>query len=238
MGDFSAGYQKQDADDTASALLQAFERVGIVRTLAEPNITAISGESGKFLAGGEFPVPVGRDDDGITIEFKPYGIGLGYTPVVLSQGRISIKISTEVSELTSEGAIQVQGLQIPGLQVRRAETTVEMASGQSLMIAGLLKEQTKQNIDSLPGMTNLPVLGALFRSRDYLAGETELVIIVTPYIVNGTNPNRMQTPADGFQVATDMDSILLGRMNRATRAGAAGGPPPGAYQGPVGYVIE
>ena len=242
MGEFFGGYQYDDptADgvNEGSAILQAFERVGLVRTLAEPNLTAISGESGRFLAGGEFPVPVGRDQDGnIIIEFKPYGVGLGFTPVVLSEGRISVKVSTEVSELTNEGALQVTGLSIPGLAVRRAETTVELASGESLMIAGLLKEQTKQTIDALPGMTSLPVLGALFRSRDYLAGETELVIIITPYLVNGTRPDRLQTPVDGLQIASDLETTILGRLNRATRGNPAAAPPQ-AYQGPIGYVIE
>lgn len=227
-----------DGVNQARALIRAFERVGIVRTLAEPNLTAVSGESGKFLAGGEFPVPTGRDQNGqITIEFKPYGVGLGYLPVVLSEGRISIKISTEVSELTSDGALQIAGLNIPGLQVRRAETTVEMSSGQTLMIAGLLKEQTKQTIDGLPGMTNLPVLGALFRSRDYLSGETELVILITPYLVEGTGPNRMQTPVDGLQIASDIDTTIMGRLNRGI-SGPNAATPRQAYQGPVGYVIE
>jgi pilus assembly protein CpaC len=222
----------------ARALLKAFERVGLVRTLAEPNLTAVSGESGRFLAGGEFPVPTGRDNSGqITIEFKPYGVGLGYLPVVLSDGRISIKVSTEVSELTSDGALQIAGLNIPGLSVRRAETTVEMAPGQSLMIAGLLKEQTKETIDGLPGMTSLPVLGALFRSRDYLNGETELVIIITPYMVEGTSPGRMQTPADGLQIASDIETTIMGRLNRATN-GPSAQTPRQPYQGPVGYVIE
>lgn len=232
------GRAGEDGVNQARAMIKAFERVGLVRTLAEPNLTAISGESGKFLAGGEFPVPTGRDQNGqITIEFKPYGVGLGYLPIVLSEGRISIKISTEVSELTSAGALQIAGLNIPGLSVRRAETTVEMASGQTLMIAGLLKEQTKETIDGLPGMTGLPVLGALFRSRDYLSGETELVILVTPYIVNGTSPSRMQTPVDGLQIASDVETTIMGRLNRATN-GAAATTPRQPYQGPVGYVIE
>ncbi|HYC73906.1 type II and III secretion system protein family protein [Brevundimonas sp.] len=234
----ATGRAGDEGVNQARALIRAFERVGVVRTLAEPNITAVSGESGKFLAGGEFPVPTGRDQNGqITIEFKPYGVGLGYLPVVLSEGRISIKISTEVSELTSEGALQIAGLNIPGLSVRRAETTVEMASGQTLMIAGLLKEQTKETIDGLPGMTGLPVLGALFRSRDYLAGETELVVLITPYLVEGTHPNRMQTPADGLVIASDVETTLLGRINRATN-GANAVTPRGPYQAPVGYVID
>jgi pilus assembly protein CpaC len=228
--------------NSAKGMIQAFERVGLVRTLAEPNLTVLSGESGKFLAGGEFPVPVGADTTGkITIEFKPYGVGLGYTPVVMSGGRISLKLSTEVSELTSLGAYSVvsgnSNLTVPGLSVRRAETTVELPSGGSLMIAGLLQQTTKQTIDAIPGMTNMPVLGALFRSRDFLNGETELVIIITPYIVDPTRPQNLQTPADGLRIAGDMSTVLLGRLNKVVNA-PAGANAGRAYQGPVGYVIE
>jgi pilus assembly protein CpaC len=227
-----------------SGCLQAFERVGLLHTLAEPNLTVVSGEAGKFLVGGEFPVPVAQDSSGrISLEFKPYGVGLGYTPVVMSGGRISLKLSTEVSELTSLGAFTLASstggtnLSVPGLTVRRAETTVELPSGGSLMIAGLLQQTTKQNVDSLPGMTNLPILGSLFRSRDYLNGETELVVIITPYIVDPTRPQELQTPADGLQTASDMSTVLLGRLNKVVKApiGANSGR---AYQGPVGYVIE
>jgi pilus assembly protein CpaC len=226
-----------------NACLQAFERVGLVRTLAEPNLTVVSGEAGKFLAGGEFPVPTGADDTGrVTIEFKPYGVGLGYTPVVMSGGRISLKLSTEVSELSSLGAFTLatsstSTLVIPGLSVRRAETTVELPSGGALMIAGLLHQQTKENIDSLPGMTALPILGSLFRSRDYLNGETELVVIITPYIVDPTRPQDLQTPADGLRIAGDMSTALLGRLNKVVNA-PAGANTERTYQGPVGYVIE
>jgi pilus assembly protein CpaC len=234
--------------NSAKGMIQAFERVGLVRTLAEPNLTVVSGESGKFLVGGEFPVPVAQDATGrISLEFKPYGVGLGYTPVVLSGGRISLKLSTEVSELSSLGAFSMTSggstttssttLTVPGLSVRRAETTVELPSGGSLMIAGLLQQQSQQNIDALPGMTNLPILGSLFRSRDYLSGETELVIIITPYIVDPSKPHELQTPADGLQIAGDMSTVLLGRLNKVVKApvGANSGR---AYQGPVGYVIE
>jgi pilus assembly protein CpaC len=194
----------------ANATIQALERVGLVRTLAEPNLTAVTGESAKFLAGGEYPVPVAQDSTGaISVEYKPYGVGLGFTPVVLSGGRISLRLSTEVSELSTQGALtlpgnsQLQGLTIPALSVRRAETTVEMPSGGSMMIAGLLQERTKQSIDALPGLTDLPYIGSLFRSRDFQSGETELVIIITPYLVDPTSPSRLQTPADGFRVASD-----------------------------------
>ncbi|WP_425999161.1 type II and III secretion system protein family protein [Caulobacter sp. DWR1-3-2b1] len=234
----SAGLNK------AKGMIQAFERVGLIRTLAEPNLTVLSGESGKFLAGGEFPVPTGQDVTGkVTIEFKPYGVGLGYTPVVLSGGRISLKLSTEVSELSSLGAYSVSSgagsrtLTVPGLTVRRAETTVELPSGGSLMIAGLLQQTTKETIDAIPGMTNMPVLGALFRSRDYLNGETELVIIITPYIVDPTRPQNLQTPADGLRFASDMSTALLGRLNKVVNA-PVGANTGRAYQGPVGYVIE
>ena len=230
--------------NSGKGMIQAFERVGLVRTLAEPNLTVVSGEAGKFLVGGEFPVPVAQDATGrISLEFKPYGVGLGYTPVVLSGGRISLKLSTEVSELTSLGAFTLASttgganLSVPGLTVRRAETTVELPSGGSLMIAGLLQQQTKQNIDALPGMTSLPILGSLFRSRDYLNGETELVVIITPYIVDPTRPQELQTPADGLRTADDMSTALLGRLNKVVKA-PAGANAGRAYQGPVGYVIE
>lgn len=226
------------------ATIKAFERVGLVRTLAEPNLTAVSGESAKFLAGGEFPVPVAQDVTGATtIEFKPFGVGLGFTPVVLASGRIAIKLSTEVSELTTDGAFSLSTpgttatLTIPALTVRRAETAIELPSGGSMMIAGLLQEKTRQNIDALPGMTTLPVLGSLFRSRDYLAGETELVIIVTPYIVQATSADRLQTPVDGMRVASDHSTLLMGALTKAYKAKPQADTGR-AYQGPYGYVIE
>ncbi|MET0294463.1 MAG: type II and III secretion system protein family protein [Phenylobacterium sp.] len=227
------------------ATLKAFERVGLIRTLAEPNLTAVSGESAKFLAGGEFPVPVGQDDNGrISIEFKPFGVGLGFTPVVLSGGRISLRISTEVSELTNQGSFSISNgagapsVTIPALNVRRAETTVELPSGGAMMIAGLLRETMRQNIDGLPALGSLPVLGALFRSRDYLSGETELVVIVTPYLVDAVSPDRLQTPADGLKVASDPETILLGRLNHAYKTKPSAAPAGRTYQGPYGYVIE
>ncbi|WP_374579595.1 type II and III secretion system protein family protein [Phenylobacterium sp.] len=226
------------------ATLKAFERVGLVRTLAEPNLTAVSGEAANFLAGGEFPIPVAQDRSGaISVEFKPFGVGLGFTPVVLSSGRISLKVSTEVSEISSQGAFTVNNgasgtaLTIPALVVRRAETSVELPSGGAMMIAGLLQEKTKQSFDSLPGMTTLPVLGSLFRSRDYLAGETELVIIVTPYIVDAVSPDRLQTPVDGMMIADDASTLLMGSLTKAYKANP-NAPRGRTYQGPHGYVIE
>ena len=238
-------YEHTGPDGGIAGTLRAFERVGLIRTLAEPNLTAVSGENANFLAGGEFPIPVGRDQDGnILVEFKPYGVGLSFRPIVMSGGRISLQISTEVSELTSDGALTLGGgadnaITLPGLTVRRAETTVELPSGGAMMIAGLLRESTRQNLDALPGVTNLPVLGALFRSRDYLMGETELVIIIEPFIVSPTGRDRLQTPADGLQIAGDAEAIFFGQLNRAygTPAPSPASPSTG-WQGPVGYVIE
>jgi len=227
-----------------SNCLEAFERVGLVRTLAEPNLTAVNGESASFLAGGEFPVPIGRDRDGnLTIEYKPYGVSLAFRPVVLSGGNISLQVSMEVSELSSTGGLTigagtVSAITLPGLGVRRSATTVELPSGGSMMIAGLLQESTRQTVDSLPGVTNLPVLGSLFRSRDYLSGETELVMIVEPYIVSPTSPGRMQTPADGLRIANDAQTIFFGQLNQAYGSPAPTASASAGWQGPVGYVIE
>ena len=224
--------------------LYAFERVGLVRTLAEPNLTAVNGESASFLAGGEFPTPTGRDRDGnVTIEYKPYGVSLAFRPIVLSGGNISLQISMEVSELQAGGGFTLgagtpSSITLPGLGVRRSSTTVELPSGGSMMIAGLLQESTRQTVDSLPGVTNLPVLGSLFRSRDYLSGETELVMIVEPYIVSPTSPGRMQTPADGLRLANDAQTIFFGQLNQAYGSPAPTASPSAGWQGPVGYVIE
>ncbi len=232
-----------DARIRARKVAQALERDGILRTLAEPNLTAISGESAKFLAGGEFPVPTSRDRDGnVQLEFKPFGVGLNFTPVVLSEGRISLKISTEVSELSSDGAFVLQGVggdgvTVPGLKVRRAETTLELPSGGSLVMAGLLSDTMRQNIDGVPGVKDVPVLGQLFRSRDYQKNETELVVIVTPYLVDPTSRKNLALPTDGFAPASDMDTILMGRLN-ATYGARGAEPGDKSLQGPVGFVVD
>lgn len=239
--------------NSVEGMVRALERTGLIRTLAEPNLTAISGESAKFLAGGEFPVPVSRDRDGnVQIEFKPFGVGLGFTPVVLSEGRISLKISTEVSEITGENAfvsqggtvidsnnnvITVPGITIPGLRVRRAETTVELPSGGSMVMAGLLQQSMKQNIDGIPGLKNVPILGALFQSRDFQSGETELVVIVTPYLVEATSPDDLASPTDGFSPPSDAETILLSCLN-ATYGPKGHGQPKGALKGPIGFIVQ
>ena len=244
LGGINAAVGGKFGKTTIAGDIQAFERVGLTRTLAEPNLTAISGESAKFLVGGEFPVPTSETNTGqVSVDFKPFGIALGFTPVVLSGGRISLKLSTEVSELSNVGSFNISSgaggptLVVPALTVRRAETTVEMPSGGALMIAGLLQDKSAEDLDSLPGVKDLPILGALFRSRDYLAGETELVVIVTPYLVSPTSPSDLQTPVDGLNLADDIDTLLLGRLNKSYKhePEATSGR---TYQGPYGYVVE
>ncbi len=244
LGGLNGAIKHTSGSTSVTGDLQAFERVGLTRTLAEPNLTAISGEAAKFLVGGEFPVPTGEDNTGkVSIEFKPFGVGLGFTPVVLSSGRISLKLSTEVSELSNQGSFSLATgaggptLVVPSLTVRRAETTVEMPSGGALMIAGLLQDKSNQNLDFLPGVKDIPILGALFRSRDFQSGQTELVIIVTPYLVSPTSPAELQTPLDGVETASDVDTIFLGRLNKTYKhePEATSGR---TYQGPYGYVVE
>ncbi|MEO1420692.1 MAG: type II and III secretion system protein family protein, partial [Pseudomonadota bacterium] len=252
-GAFTNLIQGQDEQSSLGVALQALERIGVVKTLAEPNIAALSGEPANFLAGGEFPVPVAQDaDGGITIEFRPFGVGLGFTPIVLSEGRISLRLSTEVSELSTVGSftgtsatgvtddgqvITVQDATIPSLVVRRAETTVELPSGGSMMIAGLIESTSSQTIDQLPGLRNIPVLGALFRSRDFLDEQTELVIIVTPYLVEPTAQADLRTPDEGFANASDAKTFLLGKLNRTYGLGER---PIEAeeYAAPVGFIEE
>ncbi len=239
------------------ASIEAFERAGLLRVLAEPNLTAISGEAARFLAGGEFPVPVNSEDGQISVEFKPFGVGLAFTPVVMSGGRISLKVATEVSELTSEGSIStgdtpirnadgtttvIRGINIPALQVRRAETTLEMSSGSSIVLAGLIQERSRHAYEGVPGVMNTPILGALFRSRDFVNSETELVIIVTPYLVRPTSPDRLRTPADGFRNPSEGESLLSGRLNTLYRPGRSaqgeGDQQSAGLHGPHGHVIE
>ena len=288
------------------ASFQALERVGLVKTLAEPTLTAVSGESASFLAGGEFPIAVGQQDGVISIEFKEFGVGLGFTPLVLDRGRINMKVSTEVSELTPlnnfgiggqvisipgtpgipeqrendeiiavdtdgdgfidsaqnvtqflldngvlderpllfreipEGdplIINNSGLTIPALSVRRAKTTIELPSGGSMVLAGLLQENMLQTVNGVPGLKDVPVLGQLFRSRDYQNAETELVIIATPYLVDPTHESKLTDPTKGFVAATDAQTLLTGRLVSAY--GLAGtGVEEKTLQGPLGFILD
>jgi pilus assembly protein CpaC len=226
-----------------TATVQAMERAGVIRTLAEPNLTAISGETASFLAGGEFPIVTGTSGPPTYIpmvEFKKFGVSLIFTPVVLAEGRISLKVMTEISELSTEGALSVAGgISIPSLKTRRAETTVEIPSGGSLALAGMIQEQTKQAINGTPGLMQLPILGALFKSRDYTNNQTELMVMVTPYVVRAVAQKQLSRPDDGFADPNDQSSILLGRLNRIYgAAGQAKTEQPSSYHGKYGFILD
>ncbi|RYD44636.1 MAG: type II and III secretion system protein family protein [Sphingomonadales bacterium] len=201
------------------ASLDIGERSGLVATLAQPNLTAISGETADFLAGGEFPVPIPGNFAGTTIEYRKYGVSLAYTPTVLSNGRISLRVRPEVSELSTEGAIEMQGFQVPALTIRRAETTVELGSGESFMIAGLLNNRSIGAIDKMPGLGDVPLLGMLFKSDSFRRGETELVIVVTPYLVQPVSANDIKLPTDAYQDPNDLQRLLLNQTSNGVTGG-------------------
>jgi pilus assembly protein CpaC len=237
-----------------SATLRAMERAGVIRTLAEPNLTAISGESANFMAGGEFPVPAGYTCDPQTrncqvqVQWKKFGVGLNFTPVVLSEGRISLKVLTEVSELSNDNALtltqqisttQTQTQTIPSIKTRRAETTIELPSGGTLAMAGMIQEQTKQQLNGMPGLMNVPVLGALFKSRDYVNRQTELMVMVTPYVVRAVAQKDLSRPDEGYADANDPSTTLLGRFHRLYGKPDAKNPnASGPYRGNVGFFLD
>jgi pilus assembly protein CpaC len=183
---------------------------GLVSILAEPNLTALSGETASFLAGGEFPVPVSQALGSVTIEYKQYGVGLAFTPIVLSDGRISMRVRPEVSELSNAGAVTLNGFTVPALTTRRAETTVELGSGQSFMIAGLIRNTAANNINKAPFLGDLPILGSLFRSTNFRREETELVVVVTPYLVRPVS-GQLATPVDGYRTPNDIQRDFGGQ---------------------------
>ncbi len=193
-----------------SSAIDLAQKDGLVTILAEPNLTALSGETASFLAGGEFPIPVSQSLGAVTIEYKQYGVGLAFTPVVLADGRISMRVRPEVSELSDAGSVKVGDVQVPALLTRRAETTVELGSGQSFMIAGLLRNTTSNDLNKAPFLGDLPILGALFRSTKFQRQETELVIVVTPYLVRPVS-RQLATPADGYRAPDDAQETFLGQ---------------------------
>jgi pilus assembly protein CpaC len=237
---------------SVQATLRAMESAGVIRTLAEPNLTAISGESATFIAGGEFPIPTGVTCQTVpgagggagsvgqcspSIAFKKFGISLNFTPVVLTQGRISLHVMTEVSEVSQDHSITISGITVPSIQTRRAETSLEIPSGGAMAMAGLIQEQTKLAINGLPGLSTLPVLGSLFRSRDYVNNQTELMVIVTPYVVRAVAPKDLSRPDDGFAAASDPQADLLGSINRIY--GVPGRAEPAQnYRGTYGFITD
>jgi pilus assembly protein CpaC len=220
--------------DSITGVLKAMESDGVLKTLAEPNITAISGESASFKAGGEVPITT---CSGTTVAtqtcstvYKSFGVGLDFQPTVIDAGRINLKIKTSVSEIgnTTNGN--------PSFNTRDAQTVIELPSGGSMMLAGLIKDSTRQSIEGIPGMRKLPILGTLFRSRDFQQNQTELVVIVTPYLVSASAEGQLATPADNFNLATDKQTLLFGRLNKIY--GAPGKKPDGVYHGNVGFIVE
>jgi pilus assembly protein CpaC len=213
--------------------LDLAETEGLVTTLAQPNLTALSGETASFLAGGEFPIPISQDLGTVTVQYRQFGVSLAFTPTVLADGRISMRVRPEVSELSAEGAVRLNGFEVPALTIRRAETTVELGSGQAFMIGGLMRNAQTNSIDRAPGIGNVPVLGALFRSTRYRKNETELVIIVTPYLVKPVTAGSIALPTDGFKAPTDVERVLLGR----TQSGKSGEERPKPTMAPPATVV-
>ena len=232
---------------SVQATIRAMESAGVIRTLAEPNLTAISGESATFIAGGEFPIPTGVTclttatgsvgNCQPSIAFKKFGISLNFTPIVLTEGRISLRVMTEVSEVSNDNSINISGLIVPSVKTRRAETTLEIPSGGAMAMAGLIQDQTKQAINGLPGLSTLPVLGTLFRSRDFINNQTELMVIVTPFIVRAVAQKDLSRPDDGFAAASDPQADLLGSINRIY--GVPGRAEPARnYRGTYGFITD
>ncbi len=235
--------------------LQAMEQAGVIHTLAEPNLTAISGETATFLAGGEFPILNGYSCSATSstpgapttcqpsIQFKKFGVSLNFTPVVLSEGRISLRVMTEVSDISAANALTIpipgsnDSVTVPSIRTRRADTSVEIPSGGSLAMAGMIQNETKHQVNGFPGLMELPVLGPLFKSNDYVNQQTELMVLVTPYVVRAVAQKDLSRPDDGFADPSDPAQVLLGRFNRIY--GVGGTPdPPDNYRGKYGFILD
>jgi pilus assembly protein CpaC len=239
-----------------TTVIQAMEQAGLIHMLAEPNLTAISGETATFLAGGEFPILNGYSCSATSttpgapttcqpsIEFKKFGVSLNFTPVVLSEGRISLKVMTEVSDLSSQNSLTIpipgttNTVTIPSIRTRRAETTVEIPSGGSLAMAGMIQNETKHNVNGMPGLMELPVLGPLFKSNDYINQQTELMVLVTPYVVHAVARKDLSRPDDGFADPSDPAQVLLGRFNRIYGVGGTPDPVTDNYHGKYGFILD
>jgi len=221
---------------TFGGLIKALERDGLFKLLAEPNLVAVSGEEAEFLAGGEIPIPVvqgGATSNNVTIEYKPFGVAVKFTPFVLSENRIRMSVQPEVSEISAENAVKVSNFEIPSISTRRAKTTVELAPGESFMIAGLIKDQMRATIDQVPGAKELPVIGALLRSNEFRRNETELVIAVTPYVVDPVKGADVKLPTDNFRPASQMDMFFYGRIGGIQNKTDTQG-----LEGPSGFMVD
>ena len=224
--------------DGLTSTFNLLETQGLVRNLAEPNLVAVSGESANLLAGGEYPVPVPGSDGTVAIEYKPFGVSLAFVPVVLDSGRISLKLETQVSAVSSS-TVTYSGFTVPSFTVRRADSTIELPSGGSFMIAGLLQNDVTAGLGGIPGIMDLPILGALFKSTSFKRDETELVILVSAILVKPSDPKNLTLPTDGFVVSNDLSRYLLGRLQETYVRRPGRAPlPPGGPQGPIGHIID
>jgi pilus assembly protein CpaC len=224
-----------------NTVIDALEEEGLVTVMAEPNLTALSGETASFLAGGEFPILVPDSDGRVTIEFKKFGVSLAFTPTLLGENRVNMHVRPEVSALSSTNSVTLNNFEVPSLTTRRAETTVELGSGQSFAIAGLLQNNVTHDISKFPGLGDVPVIGSLFKSDRFQRDESELVIIITPYIVKPISNRKLATPTDGFVPPHDIERIFVGGLNRRN-------PNPGkpvtvgrdgkTLIGPVGFQLD
>lgn len=225
-----------------NAVIDALEDEGFISILAEPSLTAVSGETASFLAGGEFPIPVPQDNRSITIEFKKFGVGLSFTPTVVGPNRISLHVRPEVSALSNNGSIQFSGFTIPSLTTRRAETTVELGSGQSFAIAGLISNNVNHDINKFPGLGDLPILGPLFRSNTFRKNESELVILVTPYLVRPVATAQLNAPTDGLALPSDSENYLEGHQYKqgqpTNQSAKPRGRDGGGLAGPAGFEVD
>jgi pilus assembly protein CpaC len=218
--------------------LDLTERLGLVTTITEPNLTALSGETATFLAGGEFPIPIAQGLGQVTVQFRQFGVSLAYTPTVLSNGRISMRVRPEVSELSTQGAIVLNGFQVPAITTRRTETTIELGSGQSFMIAGLMSANSQNQLEKAPGLGDIPILGNLFRSRNFRKGETELVIIVTPYLVKPVDAKDIKLPTDGFRSASEFQQLLMFQNSAGVSSEQRPGPVAAEPDAPAPAISE
>jgi pilus assembly protein CpaC len=223
----------QTAHTNIQVLVDALNQEGLLTVLAEPNLVAMSGETASFLAGGEFPIPVSQVNGAITVDYKQFGVKLDFTPTVLSEGRISLKVRPEVSQIDTTASVTTNGVTVPGLSVRRADTTVELASGQSFAIAGLLQSNTTDIISQVPGLGSIPVLGKLFSSTNYQNNKTELVIMVTPYLVEPTEASRLRSPLESLVSPSSDVEYSLGHETGGPAANPSGQP---RLVGAAGYV--
>jgi pilus assembly protein CpaC len=221
-----------------SVLLEALEAKGMVRTLAEPNLTALSGQEAKFLAGGEYPVPVSQDDDTVTVEYKPFGVELNFTPVVVDQDIINLSIDAAVSSIDPANGISIAGFEIDAFKRRETSTTVEMRDGESFAIAGLLQDDFNDLSTQLPWIGDIPILGALFRSTSYQRAQTELVIIVTPHLVTPVAGEALALPTDRVRIPTERELFLFGDVAKGPTKGAAAEVARQDFSSSYGYVME